>query len=547
MDKEEAIKRLWARAWHNMEKCHLHNLSNPFPQQKKCLICGGQGMEQEKKLKQHVFCNVRCQERLWGLDHYLSLGMIRGFDAVREIVVPNIRFKDLPEEIILQLFDLAYGFRLYSIEELEEVLAMRTVSKEFQDLIDTMVIPNIKFLAGEILSKISEDVLRLFTGLESFMFGGLVNGREPLFPRLSQWVWAMMHNLRVLHLANNAIFPLSFTGFGRLQTLRLNNVSAHDSDMQKLISVTDLSIRSCPMLSNECLLPLTRLRRLELQNLSNFRGIDMCTTLRTLKIWHDVWIQDIGLEDLTALTSLSLPGRGGGMREIGNDLFLGLHNLSFLDLTDNKDITDEALTDLVTLKRLIIGGETEISIGAVLLLTSLTALDLSDREDADEFVPSLSLLVNLRELNLEGTELNIVGLPPQLTFLSLNEQVGFNSSIVTSLANLRHLCLTNCRMLRDEHMLMLPFLLSLDLSENNFITNEGVEGLLLLQELVLTDNFMITYRAVKKLHALTHLVAVRCLLLHTQITELRKQNVRVIDEHSVEDLDQYPPHYRKFS
>jgi len=561
MNVEQALERLWGRAMGNMRQSHEHNLVSD-PPQKQCLVCGSRGMKQEKVLKEHIFCDTPCQEKLWGLDHFFSLGMKRGFVAVekkkrsfvsvREYIAPTIGLNDMPDELIWELFAWAYRFRLQSVGELVELLEMRTVSKQFRVIIARDVIPSIKFLCGEILRLISWDTLRQFKGLETLILGFVKNKgpMKDLFPKLRMRPIPELRNLKKLEL--EFLFPACGLGHLRsLEILKLYAVETTDEQVGKLVTIIDLSVDLCRPLSAECLRTLPLLQRLSLsRTMGEFKNLNVCKGLRELILPSTNMIASDGIDELTNLTSLSIPGTHP-IRPIGNETLGKFPQLRVLDVSDNPAITDEAVSQLVQLERLNISGISSVTMEAVLQLTNLVSLDMRGNPTIQP--NGVHLLTNLRELYLEGLDLHLrpnstmpefLTLPNGLTTIAITNTVLVKGDYLSTFPNLTSLCLNDNKYFMDRDLDQLTSLRVLDLSHNDTITDASLVNLINLTELMLWDNVTITMKAVEKLPNLKYLLALDCLISFEDIRLLRKSGVMVYDKNSVKGLDSLPPHFR---
>jgi Leucine-rich repeat (LRR) protein len=555
MDQEKALKTLWGRALHNMQQSHRHNLANPLPQ-KQCLICGGQGRRQETALEEHIFCSGKCQGTLWKMDHCFSLGMKRGLVAVKEkrrfprIIVPMIGIKDLPDELIWELFTWAYRFRLLSVEEFNELLEMRTVSPQFLRVIDGQVIPGIQFLCGQILRVITPGVLLRFTGLETMLFGKAPKNDAP-FPQLTYSLLPNLVHLKKLVISNDRSYSdlLSADALGhlkRLETLELVRVLELDEEeVAELVTVRELTLSSCA-LTEKSFETLPLLERLVLEGHGeNMKSLNRCKALRELSIGKSFRMTDASIDQLINLTSLSLPG-DSHRRTIGDATLRNLPQLRILDISDNLLITDAGVSQLVNLERLVMRGNSSVTTDAVMQLTQLVSLDMS--QQMEMFPLEVHLLTNLTELFAWNVHFggNGVLLPASLTTLELSHN-SLHEGYLSTLPNLTSLYVGTCKHLLDRDLQQLTQLRVLDLSHNKRITDEGLEGLLNLTELILHHSWQITYASVRKLAKLEHLLSLHSNLEDKDVAELRGRGVLVFDHLSVKGLDPFPPHFRDAS
>jgi hypothetical protein len=153
MDQCEALRILRARA--------LHNTERSLREGGQCLLCGYGALIEECASPHHVFCDEDCQASLWGLDHFFTLGFKRGGKALVEMASHTT----IQDAVLIRFFEWAYRRSLHTVEEYEELLAMRLVSDQFRRVIDGTVLPGIHHLGESIRRSLSSDAMRQFTGL----------------------------------------------------------------------------------------------------------------------------------------------------------------------------------------------------------------------------------------------------------------------------------------------------------------------------------------------------------------------------------------------
>jgi Leucine-rich repeat (LRR) protein len=477
--------------------------------------------------------------------------MKRGLVAVKEVIFPIIGIRDLPDELIWELFAWAYRFSLQSVEELNELLEMRTISPLFRRLIDRDVIPSITFLCGEVLRVISPEGLRHFTGLGTMLLGGAPRATEPLFPQITRAWYDLVPDLRHLKKLVISAMNLRGVGFGNLphlEMLKLSHVEeVTDEQVGKLVTVRDLSIDRVPSLSERCLDTLPLLVRLVVAGWTkSFTNLNRCEGLRELIVGVFVAITDDGVAQLTNLTSLSIPG-SSQVRKIGDATLLSLPQLRILNIANNATITDEAVSHLVTLERLDIRDGSPITLEAVVKLTNLVALDVGGNQNIPRAIQfAIPPLPPLKELYMGNLlqHLQPSSLPNSLTSLALSRETSVSTGFFSTLPNLTYLYLGDCAEVWDDDLRPLAQLRVLDLSHNDTIGDFGLETLTNLTELILWDNQLISADAVKSLANLRYLFALDSNLLHEDVLVLRQRGVLVYTEGSVKGVDPFPPHFR---
>jgi hypothetical protein len=153
MNQCEALRILRSRA--------LHNTERSLREGGQCLLCGYGALIEECLSPEHVFCDEECQASLWGLDHFFTIGFKRGAEALVEMA----SHATIPDAVLIRFFEWAYRHSLRSVEEYEELLAMRLVSEQFRRVMNDHILPGVRYLSEAIRRSISPDALREFTGL----------------------------------------------------------------------------------------------------------------------------------------------------------------------------------------------------------------------------------------------------------------------------------------------------------------------------------------------------------------------------------------------
>jgi hypothetical protein len=555
MKRADALAKLWGRAWANMERVHSHNQG--LPTQKQCLVCGGVARIEETSLTDHVFCGSQCQESLCRLQGPFHLGYKRGAAAIAE-ARPDFETMQLTDDDLERVFRLAYQDALYSVEEYEELLEMETVSTQFQSVIRYQVIPQVRFLAGEILNTIDRKTLLQFRHLEVFAHGEVDTSGGLAYVTMQigiDWLEDFRF-LKELHLFRCELtFYISegLDSLTRLEVLELDNVrKVTNHFLSNQVNLHTLTISFCKKLDEACLLPLTKLRTLKLGDTKNrFKSLNACPSLTALTLDGDVRIAEVGVVELTNLTSLDITGLNGpSPSPFTAARLLALGTLTTLAFSSD-DVTNETLMRMTQLRKLE-ATNADIHVEALLQLVNLVSLTMpaSFINDAQLPLDALSAFPGLRELDLVNADADVGGengleLPVTLTSIAISSGTTIERDYLARMVNLQRLYLINLSFVFDLDLSPLTELRVLDLSRTNSVTNKGLSTLVNLTELYLIDNYTITFRAVEGLARLRYLVAIRCRLTHPQITRLRQRGVVVTDEGHVKGVDKWPPHHRE--
>jgi hypothetical protein len=566
MKRADALAKLWGRAWANMKRAHSHNQG--LPTQKQCLVCGEVARIEETIFTERVFCGSQCQESLCRLQGPFHLGYKRGAAAIAE-ARPDFEEMQLTDDDLERVFRLAYQDALYSVEEYEELLAMMTVSKQFYSVIEFQVIPNIRFLCGEVLNSIDQESLLEFRHLEVFAHGKVntLGGLAYVTMQIDIADWHRFDYLKELHLTNCRFPPSMYMSayadpdyifLPRLEILELENVrKITNVFVGFLLNLRKLTIGFCKRLDEGCLPNLTKLRTLKLGDTKNrFKSLNACPGLTALTLDGDVRIAEVGVVELTNLTSLDVTGLNGpSPSPFTAARLLALGTLTTLAFPAD-DITNETLMRMTQLRKLD-ATNADIRVEALLQLVNLVSLGVPSSFINDQDLPldALSAFPNLTELDLTNASVHLGGedglqLPVTLKSLAFSSSTTMLKHTLAMLFTLvpfqlERLYLINVKNVDDQDLHPLTSLRVLDLSRTNSVTNDGLRNLVNLTELYLIDNYTITFRAVEGLARLRYLVAIRCRLTHPQITRLRQRGVVVTDGGHVKGVDKWPPHHRE--
>jgi hypothetical protein len=192
------------------------------------------------------------------------------------------------------------------------------------------------------------------------------------------------------------------------------------------------------------------------------------------------------LKRFVGLRSLSLEDSP----RVNDDCLSVLTRLTSLELRDNKVITDKGLTRLTNLAYLGLENNAEITNHGVSKLTKLTTLNLN---------------LSVFKSNRATQGLNDNGISGLVNLTALSLRCNENIFAVATLTRLTRLDLYRNRAIRDEQLRELVSLTSLQLSDNEAITSDGISRLTNLQTLGLEWNRNITDTALSFLPRITSL------------------------------------------
>jgi hypothetical protein len=197
----------------------------------KCLFCSNQAHFRERATT-NLFCGSQCQQLIY------ALGMKR----------KNLhdRVSDVTDDALGIIFEMAYGFALYSVDEYEDLLSLRFVDKQFVRVIDGFVIPRIRFLCGAILISINDSALLKFKGLEEFVktreykkmgwyFEQL--GKKIELVTVCQFKWLSKLTLDVVVSAN-----IDFSTLERLEKLSLKNMEISNQQVNSIKNLSSITL-----------------------------------------------------------------------------------------------------------------------------------------------------------------------------------------------------------------------------------------------------------------------------------------------------------------
>ena len=507
----------------------------------KCLFCNDQAHFRERATT-NLFCGSQCQQLIY------ALGMKRERDDEEEIVVTN--------DVLQIIFTMAYREALYSVEEYEELMSLRLVDKQFTYVIDSVVIPRIRFLCGAILHRITEESLLKFTRLEEFVKENVVLGKNIKISTVCQLKW-----LRKLTLDSIQISPeIDFSTLENLEKLTLDHMRRwyriSNQQVNSMKNLSSITIIDCEGLSVDCFNGLIKLEKIKLYNgarsgMVHFRPLNSLKQLKSLVIDDTIKMHDEDINQLTGLTSISLPG-DGRIRQITLACLSNFPLLTKLDISDNDAFVNLSRIDLPLLEKLDISDIEDVELDQISHFHALKSLVMENC--SIRFATADALVTNfpqLTQISLHGTSTEIYGagkqlyvLPETVTTLSVWQAT---SRILTyTKTNITALFLDRCVEFGDDDLAKHPQLEVLFINERCEITNDGLSKMTNLKELCIVGNANYTMDTLIALN-LQYLYLKYTLIKPEAIAEIRKRGVIVFEEYvSFDGIDKLPPRAKQW-
>lgn len=459
-----------------------------------------------------------------------------------------------PDDVVAELFLAAYRRELMSCDEMDELLRLKLVSRQFRRVIERDVIPRIRFLCGEILKAITLADLGQFWGLEAYS-ADTVN----LIHLDSHDVVSFLPQLRDLRLSGASTSGGRRLDMPPITKLHCESYALNKSDLDGAReSLLQLTLAACPLRS-----PLRKYRPVNL----------LALRLRNQRGYTD--------EDLVRFTTLrELRLINGEAKKIHDETFGALTELRVLELRHAKRLSDACLAPLLQLEELAVMNNTDISLQAIARLQMLVALsvDASVALDIDLLLGmpnlrALSLtegdlrsadiarLTDLTRLDLTATKLytrHLVMLTNLVSFMCHGVRVTLtdrvkrrNGDVVEeerqgdfSALRLRHLKLNGRGKYSIGAILSdMSTLEVLDVSHNIHVNNTQLSALPALRALFIENTPMITMSALDDKEALEFVSCERSRLTDSNVAALRARGVICYTEYSIESMDEVAPRY----
>ncbi len=525
MRSSDAVKLLCDRARQNLAR--LYHL-NRAGDKNHCLKCGESAVIRERREPLNVFCDADCQRVLHGLDSLLALGMKRGLNQVVQLEI------NWPDDVLIRLLEQAYGNRLATRREYEELLEMTTVNQQFNDIITLYTIPHIRYLCSEILLEISDTALQQFTGLRRLCMADdyAINVRESSISHF--------HSLTVLVLRRITLPADAFAALRSLEKLVIQECGVSNELLETVTpSLLSLTVRDESHLNAKCLAHFSALQSLTLANtVRRFSDINACgATLKHLTVGPLVGMWNSGVQQLANLESLDLSGASAAALDENCLVFFPRLQRLLLDNYTGMRLGGPVALD--SLQELSIGGRCRVSLGDASQFRGLTSLSLNGRTDLAIAAGMFDAFPQLLSLDLAGTEID-VPLPATLETLALSTAAQW-----VSLPRLTALHVVNFEDFDDDDALaQLPQLEVLSIVGHCDVTENGLSRLVNLREFTLVAplGMAITYAGVRALRLAYYYDSYFSKFFANNLADMKESGVRVFDAASAVDIDDLPPH-----
>ncbi|AYV81729.1 MAG: hypothetical protein Harvfovirus56_6 [Harvfovirus sp.] len=360
-------------------------------------------------------------------------------------------------------------------------MSMKLNSKIKNDEIKMLV--NVVSLDTRECTWIRDDGLEHLTNLRSLRFGH--------WNQISDFTVFRLTQLTSLSFSNEIITDDGLDNLTFLKALKFNNNENRITDrgLMKLVNLVSLNMKF-GLISDQALMCLTKLTslRIYLNDRITDRGVGMLRGLKVLSVGARIFtppmlnVTDAGIIGLN-LTELDISNN-----KCITDAAVGtFRNLTSLNIQSNNKITDDAVSVLTNLRSLNLGLNNLISNDAVKCLVNLTSLNLF----GNRRISSLKGLVKLQRLNLEfndmiwGRDLMSV---LNLTDLNLNS-TSFNvESYLKCLTKLCSLNVRNYKSIEDATLGKLTNLTRLTCRGNCLLTKAAILRLPKLKVLCLASH-----------------------------------------------------------
>jgi hypothetical protein len=521
----------------------------------KCLFCHGEAKFRERTTSTNLFCSSHCQSVIY------ALGVKRRGESIGDEKV------DMPNEALEFIFTAAYRQALYSIEEYEELMSLRLVDKQFMFVIDVVVIPQIRFLCGAILRDITGETLLKFERLEKFVKTGhkIISdsfGLKVMTRQIVTLEYLLELTIDYLQLP----VDVDFSTLNRLEKLTLNRVAMTNQQVSSMKNLSSITIRYCKGLDVSCFNGLEKLEEISLYNkqdargMNQFRPLNHLKQLKSLAIDHCVLMYDSDINELTGLTSLSLPD-GDVMdwarnqpfyRRITHTCLLNFPNLTNLALSNNDQILDLSWIDLPQLEKLDLSNRQDVAIDSLIHFKTLKSLNLSyttlgfpsNTVLSDNF-PELTE-ISLHNCYADG-EYQSFTLPETVKTLSLSAFI--KQHIVFTPNNITSLYICECDDFGIDDLMQYTQLEVLMIKGRSRPMGLQLLEMKNLRELCVIDNAQVIYPFIWRLN-LNYLYLASASIDKNAIAEMRKRGVIVFDKNgtsffhrgdSFVEIDKRPP------
>lgn len=435
-----------------------------------CFVCGKDVNFFRKTETDKRFCSTTCNHVEYLSSRYFQLGMKR---SARDIEIiksgeEEWRFITFPDEIQALVILMAFDYKIEKNNEWEQLMKIRLLTnKHHKTIVDTLVLPNLHYVNGRVLSGLADEMVEKLTGLQIL--------KIPLIQSDKKSFW------------NDMVGKMK-----SLVDLDISLVTLHDPfPTETLKNLTRLVCGK--QITDENLNGLVKLTHLGLSNYESQitdKGLAYVSNITILEFGSSSYLNQLlimkitpfGLQNLKYLRKVILNG-------VDRDLITPQHlqamsEIKELHLIDAHFTNLDAFTNLEKLKMVSSSSLRETALPLSSNLTKLTMIHI-----APIYVSHLLQCTKLVKLELSGL-IKIYG--------DDNQIVDFFSNLL----NLEILNISKNDAITDDHLSRLITLKSLNLQHNKKITDNGISTLTNLTTLNLDKNDKITNRSLRKLKSL---------------------------------------------
>lgn len=436
-----------------------------------CFVCGNAGKYFRKSDFAKRFCSTTCNRIEHLASQCFQLGMKR---SARAIGIGDEDFEEwrliqFPNEIQAMIILLAFDYRIQNGKEWNQLKRIEFfVDKRHTEIIVTLVLPNLRFIHPEVLSRLGFEIVTQLKGLRK-----LELPRDGVVQQFWPDVMTTLNDLVDLDVSTHK-------GVQTIHTERLTNLvrlvcgpDTEDQNLNGLVKLQQLVLYG----------QNSQITDTGLSYVSNILSLEIASsrwmTMERMRITPD------GLRNLNNLRRLILNNIGQNV--ITMEHRQALSNLAQLYLLD-VDMGVDTFTNLVTLK---IVSKRGLGSNALPLSSSLTKLSLKNLSSihATHLYPCTKL-VKLKLKNISVIKSVDDGLIEFFSKLSNLEKLDISKNQDYGEA------------IKNKHVSLLVSLKSLNLDSNDKITDKGISTLTNLTTLNLRNNTMITNKSLRRLKSL---------------------------------------------
>lgn len=436
-----------------------------------CFVCGNAGKYFRKSDIVKRFCSVTCN----GIEELASqcfqLGMKRSARAIEvgDEGLEEWRIIQFPNEIRALIILFAFDYRIESRKEWKQLNRIGLfIDKSHTTIVETLVLPNLRFVHTEVLSEFSFELVTQLKGLQKLELPK-DSANQDFWPDV---VTTLKH-----------LVDLDVSNYRGLQYMHIER----QTNLVRLVcgpDTVDKNLNGLVKLNQLVLFGASsQITDTGLSYISNFKSLEITASYWLTMQW--IRITPNGLRNLNNLQRLVL--NRVGQRVITQAHLQALSNITELYLTHSYVNDIDSFSNLVTLKMVSV----ELKPNSLPFTSNLRKLSIKNASSIHaSYIYPCTKLVKLK-----------LKLIP--TIKSVDDGL---IEFFRKLSNLEKLDISRNseggRGLKDEHVSLLISLKSLNLNSNEIITDNGISTLTNLTTLNLRNNTMITNKSLRRLKSL---------------------------------------------